>query len=364
LITFYGPIYDVTGYATASRSIIRLLADCGYDIGVIPNNSWSIYGIKLSQPDHTLFDRLVVNTIQSNSNIYSMQTLTTTSNVKGKKLVHTMFETDRCPDSWVNNLNQADYIFLPSDFGVHNFRRSGVKNCFYFPFYIDTEKFNPETKKLITRPEFKFLFMGDATPRKNLDMVLISFLNTFRDKNDVSLTIKIFINDLELSYFCDRISKVRKKMGVNKYPYIYLYPQILSNEVIPGFINSFDCLVAPSSGEGFGLPQLLSMASGKPIISPMWSAMMDYINNDNALLLHYDIKEVPYDIVKIDKNFYGHQWAWPSLEHLSLLMKWASDHPVECNTIGIKARETVIQKYSKVKVASILDSIFKEIGVN
>jgi glycosyltransferase involved in cell wall biosynthesis len=159
------------------------------------------------------------------------------------------------------------------------------------------------------------------------------------------------------------IKRLRKTIGALEYPKINLYSELLPEESIPGFINSCDCFVSPSCGEGFGLPHLYSMSCEKPIISINWSSCSDYMTEENSLALQYEVKPVPYSIVRQDENFYGHQWAYPSLEHLGLLMKWVVDNQDECKVIRRKARETVIEKYSYSVVQNLMNNFLKERGL-
>jgi len=145
-----------------------------------------------------------------------------------------------------------------------------------------------------------------------------------------------------------------------EYPKIYLYNNVIPEQSIPGFVNSCDCLLSPSCGEGFGLPQLYAMACEKPIITTNYAACSDYATNDNSLLVDYTVGPVPYEIVKADKNFYGHEWANPNTEHLGLMMSWAVNNQSELKTIGVRAREMVIEKYSFSVVSSLMDNFLKE----
>jgi len=373
MIAFTGPVYDSSGYAVASRTVVKLLYSMGVNLGLIPNRSWSIFGAKLDQTDLDRINSLVLpepNTGKPPAEteklfLYNMQrNVQGQVNIKFKKMdqiVHTMFETDRCPEAWVPNLNVARWVLLPSRWGVETFLLSGVRNVEYMPFYVDTDVFSPATPKLLDSPEFKFLFMGDLSARKNLRDLLKVFLFTFQGAKDVALVVKTWVGTKDkVKSFAEEIRKLRASLGGNtQYPKIYLYNDFLPEPCMPGFFNSCDCYVSPSCGEGFGLPHLYSMACEKPVISINWGACSDYITDENALPIQYEVKPVPYEIVKQDMNFYGHQWAYPSLEHVSLLMKWVYNNREELPFIGKKARQTVIDKYSLPVVWGLMESFLK-----
>jgi glycosyltransferase involved in cell wall biosynthesis len=203
---------------------------------------------------------------------------------------------------------------------------------------------------------------SDMSARKNLIGLLTAFFNVFRNSKEVCLILKSHISKDNLPPLLKDFKLIRNKFSCPEYPKVYLYPSLIGGGEIPGFINSCDCFISPSCGEGFGLPALYAMACEKPVISIDWSSCRDYINQDTALPLTYKIDTVPYSIVKQDANFYGHQWAYPSIEHLSLLMEWVISHPEEGKQKGKKAREFVIEKYSISKVSDLLKGILKERG--
>ncbi len=47
MIACTGPVYDSSGYAVASRTVVKLLFNMGVDLGLITNRQWSIFGAKL-----------------------------------------------------------------------------------------------------------------------------------------------------------------------------------------------------------------------------------------------------------------------------------------------------------------------------
>ncbi len=371
MILLTSPLYDNSGYAVVSRYILKLLDRMGINFRLSPYTNWSILGAKLSKSDFELINKyiLVKGKMEETDALllYSMQK-TVFGGVpirfnKAFTTVHTMFETDRVPEEWRDNLNRANWVLLPSKWGVETFRSCGINNTVYVPFWIDTDEFFPHVPKLINDiPQFKFMFFGDLFPRKNFRGVLDAYLTRFRDNKDVALILKM--NIFPRKKLMDFLNDMRTIRRGTEYPKIYLYNDVIPEQSIPGFVNSCDCLLAPSCGEGFGLPQLYAMACGKPIISTDWSACSDYITKENALVVDYVVESVPYEIVKQDKNFYGHEWANPNIEHLGLLMGWCLSNQSELKVIGKKARETVVEKYSFPVVSILMNDFLRERGIS
>lgn len=371
MILLAAPLFDASGYAVASRSVLKLLNKMGVNTKVSPYTNWAGLGVKLSKDEFDLINKalLVKDKMEEIDTLllYSMQKAVSGGvPVKFNKaftIVHTMFETDRFPEDWRSNLNMANWVLLPSKWGVETFKSCGISNSIYMPFWINTDEFFPYVPKLINDiPQFKFMFFGDLYPRKNFKGVLNAFLTRFNGNKDVVLILKMNLTPRDkLKDFLIEMRVIRKKA---EYPKIYLYNDVIPKQSIPGFINSCDCLLSPSCGEGFGLPQLYAMACEKPVVTTNYSACQDYVSEGNALLLQYNIESVPYEIVKADKNFYGHEWGTPSTEHLGLLMRWAVDHQDECKIIGKKAREMVVEKYSYEPVSDLMGKFLKEKGIS
>ena len=373
MIVFNGPVYDASGYATVSRYLIKMINQTGVSLKLLPDVLWSRLGVKLDSSEKKLFDSLKIKPNEKFQTdtllMYSMQTAKGGSvPIKFNKVVqavHTMFETDSVPIKWVDNLNRADFVFLPSKWGVDVFSSCGVRNIEYMPFPINMDQFSPNTPTLLNNiPQFKFLFMGDLSARKNFILFLKSFLFAFQNKKDVALIVKIWVGSKEnVKQFVSTIRKLRKEIGCLEYPKIYLFNELMPESSIAGFINSCDCYVSPSCGEGFGLPHIYAMACEKPVISINWGACGDYLTAENGLPLSYEIRSVPYEIVKMDENFYGHQWAYPSMEHLIYLMKWVFQNREALPEIGRRARETVVSKYSVPVVQKMMEGFLKKGGL-
>ncbi len=360
---FEGPVYDISGYACAAREMIKSWKHIGLDFKIRPNYQWSQLGAKLTGEEYSLLNSLIDRTTPADqfNAVYQMQRQNHGDNGKCK-IVHTMFETDSVPELWYDMLRSADEILIPSSFGVNVFKNAGFANVRYMPFSVDTDLFSPTAPKYINSPEFKFLFMGDFSPRKNLDMLLHAFMNTFRGNKDVMLVIKSFAHrEKFLPTIMDKLKNIRNQLR-SEFPKILFFPNATEDSVIPGLINSCDCFVSTSHGEGFGIPILYSMACEKPVISIPWSSCADYITMDCSFPLEYSIKPVPYAIVVQDANFFNHSWADPSTEHLCNLMNdiVSQRGSPELKQMGELARQKVIDLYSKEAVQERMVSFFSE----
>lgn len=346
---FEGPVFDITGYASAARSLFKMWESLGLDFKIRPNYNWSQLGVKLPDEEYKKIKARIDMTTppMEFDAIYQMQKQNHGEYGSGKeRIVHTMFETDQVPSPWLDMLRTATTILQPSIFGVNVFKGAGLPNVQYMPFPVDVDAFQPDAPRTVRRDEFKFMYVGDFSPRKNLDMLVYGFLNTFRGRQDVILIIKSYAQREQfLPQVLEKFKNIRRSLK-SGYPQILYFPELHEEAAMPGFINSCDCFVSTSHGEGFGLPLLYAMACGKPCITINWSACSDYIDPECAYPLQHTIRSVPYNIVKADENFYGHNWADPSTEHLTNLMLDIFQNKMEARQAGKAARQKVIDLYS------------------
>ena len=94
-----------------------------------------------------------------------------------------------------------------------------------------------------------------------------------------------------------------------------------------------------------------AMASALPVIATGWSGNLEFMNDDNSLLLQ---TTAPVEIDQREEiNFYwGQRWAEPDVDHLTELMQWVHTHRAEGKQIGERARRDMIQHWQWSHVAN------------
>ena len=163
----------------------------------------------------------------------------------------------------------------------------------------------------IEAKKFKLLHISSCFPRKGIDILLQAFAEEFSSDDDISLIIKTFENphnkiDLMLSKF---------RRSYPKFPDVIVIKDDLNDSQIKTLYKQSDLLVAPSRGEGFGLPIAEAMLLGLPVITTNWGGQLDFCNSSNSWLIDY--RFVPSDS-HFDLPLSC--WAEPSVEHLRELI--------------------------------------------
>jgi glycosyltransferase involved in cell wall biosynthesis len=128
-----------------------------------------------------------------------------------------------------------------------------------------------------------FLHISSGLPRKGVNDLIDSFISAFKDRTDVELILKTYPNPQ------NTINEYLKKYG-NQTSIKHICKD-LSQEEIEELYRKADVYVSPSRGEGFNRPVAEAMIRNIPVIVTGWSGHMDFCNEDNSLLVKYNIED-------------------------------------------------------------------------
>jgi len=368
----YSTNIDPSGYSSCARAYIKALhknPNCE-EIKIIINNvARNINSIGIDIKDLEFFSSLSVNKPAEDSVL--VQHTVPDRMIFGNKrnILYTVVEME-CPDKWVYICNNCDTVLTSSYFCKETMISCGIKEGIIkvVPHCLDLNIWNKNVIPLnITNlKDFNFLFVGDYTPRKNGNILIQSFLKIFRGREDVSLTMKAYYNSFNLSDQENLISRIKneiEKSGIplEERPPIYFYGDPILESLMPRFMSSFDCLVSPHRGEGFGLCMAQMMALGKSVISTRYSGNLEYMNDSNSFLVEIkDRKEpVPQEMSIINPNFSGKEWIMIEEESLENQMLFVSENKKERDLRSLAALETIRYGFSSAKIS---DLFLKSIG--
>jgi len=194
----------------------------------------------------------------------------------------------------------------------------------------------------INTNKFTFLHVSSCFPRKGISVLLEAYGKSFSKNDDVLLIIKTFKNqhnnlDLDLTHLQNVFPS---------YPEVKIIYQDISNSDMLALYSQSNCLLAPSFGEGFGLPIAEAMYMGIPVITTNWGGQKDFCNNENSWLIDYDFKPA-----RTHFNQQYSLWAEVNVDKLaSQLIHFYNLSPHEIKKRTDKAK-TSITKFTWSKVA-------------
>ncbi|MFZ6768250.1 glycosyltransferase family 4 protein [Undibacterium sp. Di26W] len=266
------------------------------------------------------------------------------------RVVHSYgWEETGFPAEFVNEFNRKlDLITVVSRFVGKVLRDSGVRvpiaavgNGVDHLLHIAAE---PLAQDLLSGLKtYRFLHISSAFPRKGVDALLAAYGQIFRDTDDVSLVIKTFPNphnDVAEQLYTMQQADVH-------FPHVCIIMDDYSKGKIKALYEACDAVVAPSRGEGFGLPVAEAMLMKLPVITTAWSGQMDFCNDGRAWLCDYHFAKSTSHFSSSHSS-----WADPDIVHLAALMKEVHACPADLITARTEAAyDFISQNYAWANVA-------------
>lgn len=191
---------------------------------------------------------------------------------------------------------------------------------------------------------FRFLHVSSCFPRKGVDVLLRAYADAFTAQDDVSLIIKTFANphhqivrDIDLL-----------KATHPSFPHVLVIDEDWSQAAMAGLYANSHVYVAPSRGEGLGLPLAEAMMFDLPVITTAWGGQTDFCDATTAWCCDFDFAKA-----ETHMGMTHSLWAEPRRAHLGALMKELTHlAPKEKKRRTDKARERVLTQLTWQQTAA------------
>jgi glycosyltransferase involved in cell wall biosynthesis len=224
------------GFGYAGQNIVKSLQELGHVVKFV--NPYTPVQINFTQPHHFKLH-------------------------KGQyQIGYTPWESTLMRTDWVERFNLCDEVWAPSDWNAEVYKNNGVtKPIFVYPHGIE-DKWIPFKRVLKEGEPFKFLHIGEPSPRKDGQLVVDVFIELFANNPDYQLTIKAHGSHTIRVY--DKNNNFVPIDGV--YSNIKVIKEEYSVEQLADLYHRHHVLVYPTWGEGFGFIPLQALATGMPVI--------------------------------------------------------------------------------------------------
>ncbi len=375
-ILWHAPIFDPSGYADEARNFIQRLRSQQFTIAARPLGRHSdIFRAQLEEPACRHLDAALRTEIAPPfiSLIHFPASVFQRVPEAAYHIGRVMFETDGLPAEWVAKCNQMDEIWVPTDFNRQTFAAAGVTaKLIKVPGGIDTNQFKPASQPLAI-PGARgtvFLSIFEWLYRKGWDVLLRAWAQAFNPADDVTLVLRTYpVNATDIpdgraeierrinQFLQTELNLTRSQVA----PIIVIGEQIPEAD-LPRFYAAATAYVSCSRGEGWGRPQMQAMACGLPVIATRWGGNLEFMNDQNSLLLDVD------RLVEIDErmeiSFYqGQRWAEPAAKHLISLLRWIYEQPDQAKAVGNRARQDMVEHWQWNRIVSIAANRLQTIQV-
>lgn len=306
------------GYGVASKNILKELKKL--DVVIDLHQNEQKIGLLLHNP-------------------YSIMRLT-----NPYRILYTMFESDRLPDDWQEYLFEADRVIVPSKWCASIFKQAGVE-AIVIPLGYDDSIYKYHQRR--TKKIFTFTHYNAFNVRKGFLELFKAFTEEFSIEEPVRLLLKT----------TDSTIPSAMPINPNQYPNIEVITGKKTDVEMVDILNSSDCFVFPSRGEGFGLTPLEAMATGLPVIVPNAHGISEYFNK--KYMYEVAVEEKVPATYSAYKNQNVGKMIKCSVGDLRKKMRYIYENQKEARAKGKKASEYV-KKYTWRKTAEQLNDILKE----
>jgi glycosyltransferase involved in cell wall biosynthesis/lipopolysaccharide biosynthesis glycosyltransferase len=209
--------------------------------------------------------------------------------------------------------NCVDEVIVFTDFVARAIRKTAPENIkvtkMTYPFMKNWELTvsRSDIRKSIgiSDADYMFLYVFDlfsGFDRKNPLALIDAFHTTSKTYSNARLVIKIGHTEHfadEYKSIQDRINKLSLKEK------IIVLTESLPRNLYMSLMDGADAYISLHRSEGLGLSMLEAMYLGKPVIATSYGGNLEFMNEDNSLL-------VEHDIVELDRDFgpYKKGWLW------------------------------------------------------
>jgi glycosyltransferase involved in cell wall biosynthesis len=314
-VTYYGHVFDASGYGEAARAYIHALHSAGISLSVVDLMKHG------RQVQDDLVDSLIGRRLDPDFHLFHgippqwAKLAFRQRNAIGM----TVWETDTMPTQWRNILSHVVDVWLPSEFNVDTFRRSLATSIFRLPHPAVHKHLNGEVHDVDAAinawtGDFVFYSVFEWQDRKGPAEVLRAYCRAFPADEGTLLVLKT--NPGAAGAANAALEGVRRETGARSR--VSLIVQHWTQGQVEALHARGDCYVSLHRGEGWGYPLFDAITHGKPAIATGFSGPLDYLSSSAARLVRFTLAPVRQRYV-----YYAPQmhWAEPDVDDASRLMR-------------------------------------------
>ena len=253
------------------------------------------------------------------------------------RVAYWYWELDTAPAYWGESARQVDELWTATRFVADALQAVTDKPIHTLFPGVKLHPFTPRPRSYFGLPtredgRFAFLFsfhMGSVMERKNPLGLIESFRLAFGEDEPVDLVLKT----TSFGNHDDQIAELREAAGTAQ---VHIIDRVLDGDDITALMDSCDAYVSLHRSEGLGLTMAEAMLLGKPVVATRYSGNLDFMDDDNSLLVDCEVVPVrgsvpPYTIP-------GARWAEPNTAHASTLMRRVYDDPPFRAALALRAK--------------------------
>ena len=375
-----GPVLTQSGYGHHTRTVLRALQTRSdlFDIYLHPL-AWGHTGwLWEDNEERCAIDDLLTKTIAySNAGARFDMSIQVTIPNEWEQLapinigVTAGIETTKIAPNWIKKSALMDKIVTISrhskDTFVNTVYTAADQQGEEKDFKVETPVeyvsypcriFKPEKLDLNLTTDFNFLTVAQLSARKNVNQLVESFVQKFKDNENVGLIIKANTAKNSLIDRNHTLANFKKTFRDLK-PYkckLYLLHGYLTDKQMAGLYThpKVKAMISTSHGEGFGLPLFEAAYYGLPVVATNWSGHLDFLympqkQKDGKIKKKHMFGKINYTMRPIQKEAVwdgvlekDSMWAYPEAASVRMNLAKAYDE-----NDHYKKRAKTLQKWLK-----------------
>ena len=332
MINVFAPINNL-GYGIHSCSMIKAFEEEGIDINLTPIGQvqedpyFTQYWRQADDRRRNSFDRMAPSLHIFHSE-YANQFC-------GSPMVNfAVFETTKIADDTKRILEQMDMLFTTTE----DHRNILIENGITVPIHVVHEgvdpnvfNYNPNIRPYIKTDKFTYITVGKNEKRKNTSMIVKSFIETMQYK-EAALICHTFDPFTHPKLFEARFLPQYTDIDVRAYGFtniseestytvasngicdIYFTKQVKSCRDMAALYASAHVGIAVSRAEGWDLPAMEMMATGKPVIISNTLGHKEYLEGVPEVQSSLIINPTGMEVAEDGKWFQGDRGDWATID--------------------------------------------------
>ncbi len=343
------------GVGEAARSVVRLLDDASIPVWPVPLRAEGSRGEALfrspgGSPDLPFTQTLLCVNADM---VPTTAPLMARAGLRDTRVTGLWWwETEDFPARFDPAFAWVDYVIAGSSFVAAAIAKRGLVPVSSFPLPVEVGRIATSVPPAIAWPTgFTFYFSFDYNSvfeRKNPLGLVHAFSEAFAPEEGANLVIKT-INAEQHPTQADAL-----KRAIATRSDISVIDGYLAEDVRNRLLAECDCYVSLHRSEGFGLTMAEAMYLGKPTIATGYSGNLDFMSEENSLLIPYVMQEIGPDAMPYGPA--GH-WAEPDLAAAGLAMRRVFDDVELARQLGDSAAKSIRVTHSTQQASTALDAI-------
>lgn len=359
-VNLIGNICAESGLGQSCRLVASALDKTGFPLSIYKYEQLGAEG----QGDHSWANRLSkelpydVNLIHINPHELGLAFIQQDTSVWNYRynIGYWLWELEEFPDEWTPCFQCLDEIWAPSEFICNAIRKKTTLPVRCMPYHVDVSIGTIYEREHFGIPEDKFLYLmmydqSSCMERKNPIGVLNAFKKAF-DKQNQSVGLVIKINNPTPE------SRKQIRSVLDGYTNVYLIEETLSRDEVNSLTKCVDVVVSLHRAEGFGLVLAEAMLLGTPTIATNWSSNTEFMNEDVACMVDYELTTIEKDMPPFKA---GNRWADADLEQAAGHMRKLYEDREYYEVIRNNAKEYAEEKLGMEQAAGRMRERLKEI---